>query len=127
MRRASVVLLAAAGVTLGGCVSHDYARIDAEAGVYWGYSDQRNGDGGYTVRVVLPVGPDLAYDYFNRRAEELCGGEPARKRVHTAVRPTMLYDRYGGQAGHFVLEGVVYCQAPATTEPAPVAVVAPTS
>lgn len=109
--------LAAAGLTLGGCASHEYARIDAETGKHWGYSDLRNADGGYTVRVVLPVGPDLAYDYFNRRADELCEGGTARKSVHTAVRPTMHYDRYGGMPGHFVLEGLVYCDAPAAAGP----------
>ncbi len=119
MRGRTVVLLAAAGLTLGGCVTApEYVRIDDATGTYWGYSDLRNGDGGYTVRVVLPVGPDLAYDFFNRRADELCEGRTARKSVHTAVRPTMLYDHYGGRPGHFVLEGVVYCQAPTTAEPA---------
>lgn len=119
MRGTTAALLLAAGLTLGGCVTApEYVRIDSATGKYWGYSDLRNADGGYTVRVVLPVGPDLAYDFFNRRADELCEGKTARKSVHTAVRPTMLYDHYGGRPGHFVLEGVVYCDAPAA--PAPV-------
>lgn len=117
-RPLSGLALAAAGLTLGGCMTApEYVRIDDATGKHWGYTDLRNADGGHTVRVVLPVGPDLAYDFFNRRADELCEGKAARKSVHTAVRPTMHYDRYGGMPGHFVLEGLVYCDAPAAAEP----------
>lgn len=102
---------------LGGCETYEYTRIDHETGNLWGYSDLRNADGGYTVKVVLPGGSDQPYEYFNRRADELCDGAVARKTVHTAVQPTMLHDRYGGRPGHFVLEGLVYCEAPTMLEP----------
>ena len=44
------------GVTLlAGCVTDPgYAPMDAAKGQYFGYVDQPNGDGGHTIRVVLP-------------------------------------------------------------------------
>lgn len=122
-RAGTVALLAAAGLALGGCLTvPEYARISPETGVAYGYFDIANPDGGHTIRVILPAymgDPQLAYAYWDRRATELCGGPPARKVIHTALRPTIHYDRYGGMPGDFHLEGFAWCTAPAAAATPP--------
>ncbi|WP_374599557.1 hypothetical protein [Brevundimonas sp.] len=101
-------------LALSGCVSGvDYVPISDKS--YFGYSDRPNADGGHTVRVELMDG-GLAMEYWNRRASELCDGKVARKSMHTALQPTTYYDRYGGRPGHYIVEGYVYCEAPAVAE-----------
>lgn len=116
-------LLAVAGLSAGGCVSSEYAPIDEKAGNYYGYADALNLDGSHRVRVMLPWAQgnaDNARAYFHRRAEEICGGPPLRKTIHTAVRPGVAYDMFGNMiSGDYLLEGLVYCNAPAATEAAP--------
>jgi len=113
-------LLAAIGLAAAGCASSEYAAIDTKAGKYYGYADALNLDGSRTVRVMLPGAPSNAANaraYFHRRAEEICGGTPLRKTIHTAVRPGIMYDMFGNVvAGDFFLEGLVYCDAPSTAE-----------
>ena len=113
-------LLAAIGLAAAGCASSEYAVIDTKAGKYYGYADALNLDGSRTVRVMLPGAPSNAANaraYFHRRAEEICGGTPLRKTIHTAVRPGIMYDMFGNVvAGDFFLEGLVYCDAPSTAE-----------
>lgn len=116
-------LLAVIGLSASGCVSSEYAPIDEKAGNYYGYADALNLDGSHRVRVMLPSGPgnaDNARAYFHRRAEEICGGPPLRKTIHTAVRPGVAYDMFGNMiAGDYFLEGLVYCDASTAAEAAP--------
>ncbi|MDQ8027241.1 MAG: hypothetical protein REJ23_00830 [Brevundimonas sp.] len=123
-----VGLLGLIALSATGCVSSEYAAIDVKAGRYHGYSDALNVDGSHSVRVMLPQGRDNAENaraYFHRRAEEICGGPPLRKTIHTAVRPGIAYDMFGNTvSGNYLLEGLVYCAAPAQTE-APAAEPAP--
>lgn len=108
-------LLALAGLTLSGCISAPtYGPMVGEHRVGWGYSETANVDGGYTIRVALPaiLDPQLAFAWWDRRAEELCGGVPARKNIHTAIRPTEYYDRYGARPGDYQLEGYAWCAVP---------------
>lgn len=108
---------ALAVLALGGCVSVsgvDYVPIGEQSA--FGYSDRPNADGGHTVRVEL-LDPGKAIEFWNRRASELCEGRVARKLMHTALRPTVLYEHYGGMPGHYIVEGYVYCETPAAATP----------
>lgn len=122
-------LLAVIGASASGCVSSEYAPIDEKAGNYYGYADALNVDGSHRVRVMLPSAQgnaDNARAYFHRRAEEICGGPPLRKTIHTAVRPGVAYDMFGNMiAGDYFLEGLVYCHAPTRAEAAPAEPAAP--
>lgn len=116
-------LVALLGIGVSGCLTdHGYVMIGGPEHAYYGYSDTPTVDGGHTVRVLRPD-PTTAMAYWDRRAEELCGGKVKRKIIHTAVRPTVHYDRYGGRPGDFNVEGMVYCESeavpPATVAEAP--------
>lgn len=107
---ALVVGLAAAGC-LSACTLKPppYAPIGDR--MAYGYSDFVV-PGGHSIRVVLPAylqDPQMAYEFWDRRATELCGDQPYRKAIHTAIRPTVLYDHHGGRMGDYVLEGLAYC------------------
>ena len=109
----TAVLVSLAGLGVSGCLTdHGYARIGGPEGAYYGYTDTPTADGGYTVRVLRPD-PSTAMAYWERRAQELCEGKVSRKLVHTALRPTVLYDHYGGRPGDYMVEGMVYCEASA--------------
>jgi len=124
----SAALLAVVSLSASGCATDPgYVRMGGEGGSPYGYSDLENADGGHTVRVVLPSGsvnPQNAYAYWNRRAEELCGGPPARKTIYTADRAIIFVDARSAQAvrGDYVLEGYVWCAVP--TAPAQAAAAA---
>jgi hypothetical protein len=121
LRKPARAFAALALLAMGGCVSGvDYVPISDKS--FFGYSDRPNADGGYTVRVELLDG-GLAMEYWNRRASELCDGKVARKSMHTALRPTAHYDSYGARPGHYIVEGYVYCETPAsaTTQAEPTA------
>lgn len=113
-------LVCVAGFCVSGCLTdHGYAMIGGPEGAYYGYTDTPTADGGHTVRVLRPD-PDTAMAYWERRAQELCDGKVRRKIIHTALRPTVLYDHYGGRPGDFHVEGMVYCEdgaGPATAAP----------
>ena len=102
------------GSVVGGCVGDPaYARIGStESGVY-GYSDVATTDGGHLVRVYLPSwisSAQLPRQYWDQRAQELCGGRIARQSINTARREMERYDQVGGRPGDYVMEGVVYCE-----------------
>ena len=109
----TAALIALAGLGAGGCMTdHGYVMIGGPEKAYYGYLDTPTADGGHTVRVIRPD-PDTAMAYWERRAQELCGGKVKRKIIHTAVRPTVLYEHYGGRPGDFNVEGMVYCESEA--------------
>ena len=122
-RFATLVLIAASGPGLGGCVTDPgYAAMGGPGGSPYGYSDALNGDGSHTIRVLLPAStrdPQNAYVYWHRRAEEICGGTPASKTLHTSQRAVIFVDARGAQAvrGDYYLEGLARC-APSLDSPA---------
>lgn len=117
-------LIAGCGSVLAGCVSDPgYAAMGGPDGSPYGYSDVLNADGSHTIRVLLPAStpePQNAYVYWHRRAEELCGGPPASKTLHTAQRAVVFVDARSAQAvrGDYYLEGLARC-GPSLESPVP--------
>ncbi len=118
------VTIAAVGLMLlTGCVSDPgYAPIDPAARQYYGYADTANGDGGYTIRVVLPEGvrdPRSAFAHWERRAAELCAPGGYRKQLHTARRNMMMMPGYTPTGFGYEVMGDAWCTDPsgATVQP----------
>lgn len=116
-------LLGLVALSAAGCVSSEYGPLDLKGGRYHGYTDALNLDGSHAVRILLPQGKGNAENaraYFHRRAEEICGGPPLRKTIHTAIRPGIAYDMFGNTvSGDYLLEGLVYCNAPPAADASP--------
>lgn len=119
-----ICALAICGLTLLSCATPvTYGPIGATG---FGYSDARNADGSYTVRVVS-VSQAQAHEFWDRRATELCGGADYRKNIFRAEIPVVSYsgyasgpNGYGGsytedRYGALVLEGYVHCATEAQT------------
>lgn len=128
MSRARMGLAALVLTLLSGCVSDPgYAPMDAAKNRYFGYVDQPNGDGGHTIRVVLPEGvqdPRSAFAHWERRAAELCGPAGYRKLVHTARRNMLMMPGYSPSGHSYEVMGDAWCNDPAfvpASPPAPVA------
>jgi hypothetical protein len=122
--------LAALGLTLlAGCVTDPgYAPMDAAAHRYFGYVDQPNGQGGYTIRVVLPEGvddPRSAFAHWERRAAELCGSAGYRKQLHTARRNMMMMPGYTPTGYSYEVMGDAWCNDPARASTGPAGPAAP--
>lgn len=118
--------LAILGLTLlAGCVTDPgYAPMDAAKGQYFGYIDQPNGDGGHTIRVVLPEvaqDPRSAFAHWERRAAELCGPAGYRKLVHTARRNMLTVPGYSPTGHSYEVMGDAWCNDPTYAPPAPAA------
>lgn len=111
----AVGLIAVGGLGTAGCVSDPgYVAMGEPGGSPYGYSDVLNADGSHTIRVLLPASvpdPQIAYVYWNRRAEEICGGPPASKTLHTAQRAVIFVDARSAHAvrGDYYLEGLARC------------------
>lgn len=109
-------LSAVAGLSVGGCMHQaGYARIDAAGKVPYGFTDTLNPDGGYTILVRLPQwtkDPHTAFEFWERRAAELCGDAGYRKHLHTAQRQMIHNPGYTPVMGDYILEGYAYCNAP---------------
>lgn len=115
-----MALLPFLGLAMASCATPlEYLPISPGEGRYLGYHDAPSGDGGHAIRVVMVSGPS-AYEFWDRRASELCNGPPARKVIHTAIQQTVLYERYGGRPGAFQLEGLAYCAPSLSPGSAPV-------
>lgn len=114
-------LMGVAGLSVGGCFgTPDYGPVGLNGSPY-GYTDAAI-EGGRSIRVVLPAStkdPQLAYVYWNRRAQEICNGAVLRKQIHTAQQQVWDYTRMHGVIGDYVLEGYVWCgDVPAPAAPA---------
>lgn len=120
-------LIAGCGLGTGGCVSDPgYVAMGEPGGSPYGYSDLLNADGSHTIRVLLPAStpdPRNAYVYWNRRAEEICGGPPTGTTLHTAQRAVIFVDARSAQAvrGDYFLEGLARCGPSQETPAASVA------
>ncbi len=130
--RAIARALALIGVcAVVGCITAEYGPIGTKGSPY-GYSDMRNADGSYTVRVVA-LHAAQAHEYWDRRAAELCGGPNFRKNIFRAEIPVITTTGYAanpynpGYGGTYtqdvygapVLEGYAHCE----NEPAQAAAV----
>lgn len=117
------VVAGVSGLSVSGCFgTPDYGPIGANGSPY-GYMDAAI-EGGRSIRVILPGStddPQLAYAYWNRRAQEICSGAVLRKQIHTAQQQVLDYNRMNGVIGDYVLEGYVWCDAPAEASSAPTA------
>lgn len=114
--------LALASLILAACAAPVvYGPIGAEKSGGFGYRDARNPDGSYTVLVVAPT-PDLAHQFWDTRAAEICGGTHYRKNLFRADIPIVQYRGYasngytGGsytvdQYGALQLEGYLRCNS----------------
>lgn len=117
MNPARLCLAAATLTLLAGCVSDPgYAPMDPAARRYFGYSDQPNGAGGYTIHVVLPHGvkdPRSAFAHWERRAAELCGPGGYRSQLHTARQNMLAMPGYTPAPANYQVLGDAYCNDPA--------------
>lgn len=132
--RIDAVVLAAAA--LAACVTPEYGPI-GEAGP-WGYSDMQNADGSHTIRVVAQTS-QMAHEYWDRRAAELCGGTNFQKNIFRAEIPVVSQsgyvsgpNGYGGSYtqdvyGSLVMEGYLRCNENAAPAEAAAPVVTETS
>lgn len=124
------VLVLIASVALSACATPlTYGPVsETKPKRTFGYSETRASDGRYTVRVLLPEHgtSTMAFEWWERRAAELCGPAKYQKTIWRAERPTVHYDHYGGRPGGYVLEGYVTCEAAPETEPVAPSELAPT-
>lgn len=143
MSAARAIALAVGVSVLAGCMTPvEYGPIGGENGGF-GYSDTRNADGSYTIRVVLPYAAQ-SHEFWDRRATELCGGPNYRKIIYRAHIPVVTTTGYAAGPNGYgssytqdvygapVLEGYARCnEAPteaaagAVTEAAPAEAAAP--
>lgn len=100
-------------LSLAACATgHEYTRIDPATKTYFGYRDTQNPDGTYRIIILLPSNipdPKLPRQYWDRRAAEICGQSDYRSNIYAAMRQTLVYDRYGGMAGNYIMEGTLDC------------------
>jgi hypothetical protein len=124
MSRNMIAALVAASA-LAGCITAEYGPIGAR-GSQFGYSDMRNADGSYTIRVVA-MHAAQAHEYWDRRAGEICGSTTFRKNIFRADIPVITTSGYAVNAynpayggsytqdvyGALVMEGYLHCEAEA--------------
>lgn len=103
--------VAASLLLLSGCISTEYGPLEGQPNGSYGYRERLMEDGRYTLLAVHPSN-DEAHAIWDRRARELCGGEFANKNIFRAVRPTVLYQSYGGMPGLVEIEGYLTCRQP---------------
>lgn len=100
-------------LSLSACATgHEYAAIDPATKTYFGYRDTQNPDGTHRIIILLPStipDPKLPRQYWDRRAAEICGHSNYRSNIYAAMRQTLVYDRYGGMAGNYIMEGTLDC------------------
>ncbi|MFZ2030203.1 MAG: hypothetical protein WAU68_07845, partial [Vitreimonas sp.] len=122
MRTAVLIL---AGLALAGCITPlKYGPMAENHGM--GYRDSSNADGSYTI-LVIAFDAATAHQFWDRRAEELCGDTHFHKNIFraevpvvrvTGYAPSAVNPGYGGaysedQHGSFYLEGYLRCQGEA--------------
>lgn len=146
LRKVQLVAAALAAATLTGCITAEYGPLGEKSP--YGYSDMRNTDGSYTIRVVS-LNAQQAHEFWDRRAAEICGSTNFRKNIFRAEIPVITTTGYasnpynpgyGGSYtqdayGALVMEGYLHCEGETavaaedspTTEPAvaPVSEAAP--
>jgi hypothetical protein len=127
-------VLGVAAVAMTGCITPmKYGPMAENHGL--GYRDSRNADGSFTILVVA-TDAATAQQFWDRRAQDLCGDTHFHKNIfraevpvvsYTGYAPSAVAPGYGGaytedQHGSFYLEGYLRCQgeaAPAATPPTP--------
>jgi hypothetical protein len=102
-----------AAVALCGCRSAiEYGPADGEVAARYAYREQRASAGHYVLSMIgaANANPLDMQAMWDRRANELCGGE-FEKKIFKAERATLKYGYYGGTPGPPVLEGFLDCKA----------------
>jgi len=102
---------------LTACVSLEYGPMGPDRP--YGYKETKREDGSYVLLIQHPDGKK-AYEFWDRRAAELCGSKIYEKNIFRAIRPTIAVPGYSATPGMPILEGYLTCgsAAPAAT-PAP--------
>lgn len=114
-------VLAIAGFALTSCLGPlKYGPMAENNGL--GYRDRQNPDGSYTILVVANDSA-TAQQFWDRRAQELCGDANFHKNIFRAEVPVVMTSGYvanpygGGGSytswahGAFYLEGYLHCDA----------------
>lgn len=119
------------GVVLAACATPiQYGALSEGHG--YGYRETQNADGSYTVLAVAP-GDAMAREFWDRRAQELCGGTDFHKNIFRAEVPVVTTQGYAPSAypggvggsytswahGAFYLEGYLRCGGASQTAAAP--------
>ncbi|MFT3726745.1 MAG: hypothetical protein QM759_02845 [Terricaulis sp.] len=109
--------------TLAACATPiTYGALSAGNG--YGYRDTHNADGSYTILVVAP-NDAMAREFWDKRAQELCGGTDFHKNIFRAEVPVVMSQGYAPSAypggyggsytswahGAFNMEGYLHCNA----------------
>jgi hypothetical protein len=104
--RASSLLLI--GLALVGCAGTPlvYGPIKPEISHY-GYRETANADGTFTLLVVAP-GREIAREFWEKRASELCRGPNFTRNIFRA-EIQMVYANYNDTYGDAILEGYLRC------------------
>lgn len=117
-----IIMGGLAAIILCGCASSTAMNYKAStAKEPFGYAEKLQDDGTYILSVVLPGSGDtktVPFEYWNRRAAELCGSDNYKKNIYKAARATNVrHAQYvyggvgfgGGSAGAFKVEGELTC------------------
>jgi hypothetical protein len=120
---ARVGAIVVSACALVGCITAEYGQIGTKGSPY-GYSDLRNADGSYTIRVVA-MHAAQAHEFWDRRAAEICGSASFRKNIFRAEIPVVTQsgyvsgpNGYGGSYtqdvyGNLIMEGYLHCEGEA--------------
>lgn len=110
----SIILIAVASISACGTTEYKQLNPNGIYGGEFGYYDTERDDGSYRLKVVYPNksnGSEMANQFWDRRAEELCGSSKfqkditaARRLMDPAYRNNMFPDR-----GPYMLEGFLTC------------------
>ena len=115
---AMFISLALGGALLVGCATPiEYGSAEANRG--FGYSQSIATDGSIILKIHAPtaLGSKTAFDWWDRRAAEICGDSKVVKNIYSAIRPTVTYESYGGMPGDFLIEGYLKCDPPRAPSP----------
>jgi|SRR6185295_1834350 len=123
------IVLAIAGLVLTACLGPlKYGPMAENNGL--GYRDRQNPDGSYTV-LVIANDSATAHQFWDRRAQELCGSANFHQNIFRAEVPVVRRSGYATNAynpsyggaytedvhGSFYLEGYLRCEGGAAPAP----------
>jgi len=135
---ARIGALAVTAFALSGCVTPPTYGPIGSADNQYGYRDRQNPDGSHTILVVA-AGAAQAHEFWDRRAEEICGSASYDKNIFRAEIPVVTTTGYASNGysggsyvqdvyGAFTMEGLLRCtdaSAPSGTDAAPEAAPSP--
>ena len=97
MQTNKIAVAAACICVLAACATPYGPKSSSSTG---GYTDKKIADGKYYIESLtnVPTGPEKAFEYWHRRAAELCNGKPY---AHDAVLSNKRMTNYGGIPGYY--------------------------